>query len=808
MTRLATIAKTASLPAELFPRRFLRGPWPFGFLAILTGVFFLPLLASSTSECIATPDIEEYFLWIHQYARDALLAGRVPLWNPYTYCGVPFAANPQCSVFYPLSWLYLLMPVVQAHKWMIALHVFLGGSFQYLFLRRAGIGPTAAMVACLPWMFGSYVMANASVGHLTMLFTMTWLPLSLYCCERALTTQRLSWLFWTGFVLGIQFIAGEAQNCYYTVLLVASYGLVRTAGMPSSGPDSRWSPRRYVRWAGRLAIIALVSALTAGIQLLPTAEFAANSDRAANTYEYATNRSFPPSALLGFLFPWRNEILRLGVITDSRILAADLNWEFAAYVGIFPLLLAGVSLGVRGQPALRASRFLFVLAFILMLGGQTPIYRLLYLGLPGLGMFRIPARAVVIAVWTISVMSAYGMEQLTAAPVAGRRTGRWERPAAILLILVAIGLVIPAVTVGFAQDVRAPSNWWRSEYQLTRPLDPIFVRPLFCILASLGVVLTLRRMWQRGAVTSVAALVALDLFISTPRFPLHAGSPAARTSTEILRDVRQAGETGVRPFRVDFACRHVIANAAMGAHVENVNGYWPFALQRLYHFAYRMRDMPTPRRERVELQDDLYIGNQPSPLRILNVRFSTAMSREGWNTTSTIVEDASPLPRVWVVDRAEVVADDAAALTRVCAPDFDPARAVILERAPRIAMAAADSPIGTCTATKHENGDLVVEAHTTRDGYLVLSEVFYPGWRATIDGRAVPPERADYLISALPLPAGSHTVVCRYRPLSVRLGAACTALSCMAAVVLAFFGRKRVSEDPSGRAASAAAQGT
>src|SRR4051794_12829934 len=90
--------------------------WPMAVLAALSTAYYLPLLASPRDHLVATPDIESYFQWLHQYARDELLAGRIPLWNPYIYAGTPYAANPQCSLFYPLSWWYLFLPPIHAHK--------------------------------------------------------------------------------------------------------------------------------------------------------------------------------------------------------------------------------------------------------------------------------------------------------------------------------------------------------------------------------------------------------------------------------------------------------------------------------------------------------------------------------------------------------------------------------------------------------------------------------------------------------------------------------------------------------------------
>ena len=90
-------------------------------------------------------DFVDFHYLFNLFNSDAYRSGEIPLWNPYNYCGIPFAANPQCSVFYPLSWLHLLMPVIHAQKYMIVLHVLLGGGFMYLFLRRTGRSQSGAI---------------------------------------------------------------------------------------------------------------------------------------------------------------------------------------------------------------------------------------------------------------------------------------------------------------------------------------------------------------------------------------------------------------------------------------------------------------------------------------------------------------------------------------------------------------------------------------------------------------------------------------------------------------------------------------
>lgn len=102
-----------SHPESAQPSWFQR-LWPVGVLILLAAVCFAPLIFSPIGQRIAGQDIAYYLCWLNQYTGDELLAGRLPLWNPYVYCGIPHAANPHVTLFYPPTWLYLLVPVISA----------------------------------------------------------------------------------------------------------------------------------------------------------------------------------------------------------------------------------------------------------------------------------------------------------------------------------------------------------------------------------------------------------------------------------------------------------------------------------------------------------------------------------------------------------------------------------------------------------------------------------------------------------------------------------------------------------------------
>jgi hypothetical protein len=124
-----------------------------------------------------------------------------------------------------------------------------------------------------------------------------------------------------------------------------------------------------------------------------------------------------------------------------------------------------------------------------------------------------------------------------------------------------------------------------------------------------------------------------------------------------------------------------------------------------------------------------------------------------------IYENMSALPRAWVVDEFRIASgmDDLAAMAQ---PDFDPRQVVYLDREPSILPEAGDSVV--VRETRRSMDEVAFECELTRPGLLVVSEVFYPDWKATVDGAPAPVLRANHVLRALALPAGRHEVVFRY----------------------------------------------
>jgi hypothetical protein len=138
-----------------------------------------------------------------------------------------------------------------------------------------------------------------------------------------------------------------------------------------------------------------------------------------------------------------------------------------------------------------------------------------------------------------------------------------------------------------------------------------------------------------------------------------------------------------------------------------------------------------------------------------------------------VYANPAALPRAFVVDRQRVVAGRDAAREAIVDPAFRPRAAAVteapIEGLARDAGGAARRP-GTARIVRYENERVEVRTSTRRPGLLVLTDSFYPGWKATVDGRDAPVHRVDYLVRGVPLPAGEHTVRFRYEPASWRAG--------------------------------------
>ncbi len=176
---------------------------------------------------------------------------------------------------------------------------------------------------------------------------------------------------------------------------------------------------------------------------------------------------------------------------------------------------------------------------------------------------------------------------------------------------------------------------------------------------------------------------------------------------------------------------------------------------------------------------------RPSLLSIFGVRY--LVSERGapvsaWDglklvhrSDADVWENGKALPRAYVVTRPVIVEDDESALEKISAGDFPFDRTAVVTikldgAVDATAGQAGDSVLVPADIQKYDREKVRVRASAPQEAWLVLSDLYYPGWNATCDGAPVPIFPGNYLFRAVKIPAGTHVVEYTYRPISFRIG--------------------------------------
>lgn len=372
---------------------------PLG-LGALTLVFFWKILL--TNLILSGVDVFTYFYPYRDYAAEAVRQARLPLWNPYLFLGVPFLANSQAAVFYPLHWPLVWLPVPKQIAFSIGLHLFLGGVFAYLYARRSlGLSRFGAFLGAIIFGFGGFT--GAQVEHVNQLNTVIWLPLLLLLWDKRAKRRNL---LLAGLVVGLMLLAGHTQAAY-----ICLFGWGVYAVLVRNPRSSQWWGRGL---AGRLVLYAIIVAIGVGLaagQLAPTLELSGLSNRAGGLpYEEASSFSLRPQLLTYTLLPVFGEDL-------AQVFGGEAFSEYIAYLGVLGLFLALIGALFCADSRHRGALVLLGgLGLFLAAGRANPVYYLLYKIVPGFNLFRAPARWMLLYAFGGAMLAALGADFLLAPP--------------------------------------------------------------------------------------------------------------------------------------------------------------------------------------------------------------------------------------------------------------------------------------------------------------------------------------------------------------------------------------------------------
>lgn len=744
MGLVASSSSAADADVAGFPRKSRLDHPLLGPAVLLAAVVFLfaPVLAGPPDRVVSAPggDVASQFLGWREFAFERLAAGDVPLWNPYLFCGQSFIGNWQTAMFYPPNALHFVLSAPRAINVLAAVHVYLAGVLCLMWLRGRGYGAWSATVGAAAFMLSAPLLGRLFPGHLTWLAAVAWMPLVLHAIDRLLDGGRWVWSWVGSAAVGLQWLAGYPQPVYLTLLASVAYVVL----------CSVHSTFRWRAVAGLVAMVA-VGTLLAAVQVLPGVETGLESSRRGGaSFDYASSFSLPLENLLLTVAP-----LALGGPSTSSYGGAWFLWEVWPYAGAVALLVAILGGVVDRGPRRRWAGTLAVLAVLLALGPATPLYRLAFEALPGLASFRVPGRFLMISALFGAVLVASGVETLRAGWAGGGgRTMTWVGIARAAVVAAALGLAAVLVMLGLT----AGSS-------MTGP-GPLRSPALY---ASAGVLLAagfaLLAVPRRGALWALALLGGVELLV------VARTCVAFGPATPVVPPAYQAIFGQMAPEQRIQIQDLSLANLPLRLRLPGggMTGYDPLQSRRLVAFLAATQGK--------DPRDVTEIGG------LMKAHPAWRLLRTAWviSENGVVGRIDDPLPRVLLVDRAELVPTDALRLARLLDPSFNAYERVLVETSPswpREAMAASselevDFERPGSARLLEDGGDyLRVSVDSPRLAMLLVTDSYASGWRAVREdtGSVYPVVPANHVLRGVAVPPGRYVLRLEYAPWGWTLG--------------------------------------
>lgn len=685
-----------------------------------------------------------YFIYpIRNFAAVSLSQGELPLWNPYTFSGMPFLADIQSGIFYiPNLLMTLFVSNNQLHFYWVELltivHYIIGGVCMYYLARNFGLQRISSLVAGLLYPLSGFMLVHSI--HLVHICQMAWFPLVLLLFRKAILERSVQHMIYGGLVLGLAALVGFPQVTLHIFFFLLLYFLFEfTFGCRENGLKQAWTMSLYA--AGSIVISVGVMA----IQFLPTLEIIPLSVRADISYEATIIGSVQWKQFLTLLVPNYFGATHQHDITFWLTKNYWEYWETAMYLGLFPLTLVVLALSL-----LKKNRYIAFLAGVALfgllfaMGDNFFIYPFFYTYIPGFDKFRVPGRLNLYVVFAAALLSAFSLEHIFSQ--AFQQTKHFRKLP--LFILVTAGVVF---LVGQLELFQPASN--TPQYEAIHAIASSETTKsvvLLLILAGLFFIFVQKMFSTSLLVAAFLVFHVVDINLFGLKYINGVVNPQeyfGRTA-RLIDFIKEDGKDEY--FRVNSRQGGTLLldrNQGMIDRVFMMEGFGALVLQR----------MSPPRKEWDEVCD------------MLNAKYRIKIDEQ--RRTANLATATTYVPRAYMVYQTRVVEGEENVKAFLESNNFDFRTMAVFEEP--VDFSLSDTTYSTdwsAKITSYKLNSISLEVETPKDGILMLSEIYCPGWTAYVDGVKGQLYRANWSLRAVPVLAGKHVVEVRYEPESFYRG--------------------------------------
>jgi hypothetical protein len=746
-----------ALREQLQKNHFLCALIAFG---VFYSLFFAPSLLSVRH--VIAGDVYAYYIPTY-YSLESL-------WTNLIYAGYPTFADPQFQTWFPIRALFSLMPDGWS-AYTISAYVLASWAI-YGYVYRLTQTINASLLAGLIYGMSGFMLCYE--GYPSILYAAAWVPVLILSFESLGSKLTARWFLIGTVAVACVVLAGHPQISLYGLMLAGIYAL----WLGFRAPVGRW---RFLRTSLLMGIVGV--GLTA-IQLLPTLELTRLSLRAEMTFADFVSYSFPIKQAIQIILPsyYSDDFSSIG---------------YFGYLGLIPLLLSlrAAMLEENKRTALLWLAVALV-SFLLALGDATPLGYFTY-HIPVFNKFRAPVRHFLELGLAVSVLAGMTFAAFDKA-YASRTTSTNALNKPILgmsVLLVLSGLWLLAEQWGSASPTLGTSGWLAFSVTFALATVAVFalvwaklVPPQLLMLFLLFDTVAYGWSLQQWKLTTRPTA-------TTSGVPEVAARYSAMTFYAGQRVVPLRGVLGANAGTLD----EIPPNTSMQWKVLNVSGYGPLiqsrygALTGIDNYG-QVSDALLDYRDRtLDMLSARFAFLPENDARVLDPRRWRKVEEEK-GAKAVVYENLRVRPHAWLV--SEVVQAKPDVILRAIKTSsmgggrpFDPAVTALTEDPVQPITLDQSAQL---TPLQYQDTYMAYQSDSKENQFLVISDVTYPGWQATIDGEPVKIFQTNYVLRGIAIPPGRHTIELRFNPPSLWLGAV---VSLVFLAVLGFFCcRLRLSE--------------
>ncbi|MCL4338158.1 YfhO family protein [Patescibacteria group bacterium] len=651
-----------------------------------------------------------------------------PLWTPYLGGGFPILAEGQIGTFYlPNLISFRFLPFITAYNLnlLFAYVLIFAGSF--LFFRILNLSKTASIAAATVFTFSGYL--SVHLNHFDLIQAASLLPLIYWSVVRLWKKKHnLQSIILTSFLLSQQIFTGHFYIVFITLIGAAMIFL-----MLYIFDRKNTSISHFLYKSGLFLSALLLTFLLSAIQLFPTIELWKQSTRKAGL-DYNTVTAYPFSfkEFVTFLKPYFFGSPANGTYPQFSN-DWGVFWENTGYIGIIPLTMALACLLFFRDKRVRIAAVMLFFSLLLVLGKNSPLY--FVFSFPPFSFFRVPSKFLLLTDFSLAFLVAILLHK-TLESIRGvyKKSALYKTKlitVLFLLCLLAGGIVGDEYHFSYSYPPTTPANWWTTPPETAKLLQ---AQP-------------------KGGVTDIGSRIAWNEIFLThgwddiklfsylrnyiyPNYNSLFSLKGFDVNTGGLVPIRQklfisAGQ--------QWDTKNNIATvSAVAKNILSLAGI------RYVLSPYRLDGIKT------EIVD--------------TVRFPAKKIRP-----ISIYKNISALPNAYMSYKTKFISTLDEFFNALENHKILTDRTVLIENK-HLAVNNNPETLNNVKLIKSHDNQNIWKVYTENKGIFVISDTYYPGWSANVDGKSVQIAPVNLTQRGIPLEMGEHTVILRYEPLSFALG--------------------------------------